>query len=264
MPRFPIHRRGASALSAGPFKSSLGAVSHALLACSLLSACLFALGGCVSPQVETRLQKLEAKQDSLIRMIGTMKEQSEFVALRVGWRPPRDTAAKEIPVGGSPFQGNADAGVTLVEFTDLECPYCAQIAPVLDSVVKAYPNDVKVVFKHFPLSFHPKARAAAAAAIAAGNQGRFFEFRYRVAPHFRVLGDSLYLAVAEELKLDLARFKKEMALSPEVNRRIDEDMELGRKVGVEGTPTIFVNGRLAEERSFDYFAQQVMKAKSKS
>ena len=246
MPRLPIPQGGASAL---------------LLGLVLLTA---GFSGCVSPQVEIRLQKLEAKQDSLIRMITTMKEQSEFVAYRVGWRPARDTAPQDIPVGNSPAQGNADAAVTLVEFSDLECPYCAQVAPILDSVAKAYPRDVRVVFKHFPLSFHPKARAAAAAAMAAGNQGKFFEFRYRVAPHFRTLGDSLYLAVAQELKLDMERFKKEMVLTPEVNRQLDADMELGRKVGVEGTPTIFVNGKLAQERSFDYFAQQVAKAKSKS
>jgi protein-disulfide isomerase len=134
---------------------------------------------------------------------------------------------------------------------------------VLDSVAKAYPNDVKVVFKHFPLSFHPKARAAAAAAMAAGNQGKFFEFRYKVAPHFRILGDSLYLAIAKEIGLDVGRFSKEMVLTPEAGKSIDADMELGRKVGVEGTPTIFVNGRLAADRSFDYFVQQVAKAKAK-
>lgn len=218
---------------------------------------------CVSPQVESRLQKLEAKQDSLLRIITTMKEQGEFVALRVGWRPPPDTTPKVIPVGNSPTTGAANALITLVEFSDLECPYCAQIAPVLDSVAKAYPNDVKVVFKHFPLSFHPKARAAAAASMAAGNQGKFFEFRYKVAPHFRILGDSLYLAIATEIGLDVERFKKEMALTPEAGKAIDADMEVGRKVGVEGTPTIFVNGRLAADRSFDYFVQQIARLKAR-
>ncbi len=231
-------------------------------AVALLLAPLFIQ--CVSPQVESRLQKLEAKQDSLLKMLSSMKEQSEFVALRVGWRPPADTAAKVIPVGGSPVQGAQNAVLTVVEFSDLECPYCAQIAPMLDSLARSYPNDVKVVFKHFPLSFHPKARAAAAAAMAAGNQDKFFEFRYRVGPHFRSLGDSLYLAVAKEIGLDMDRFKKEMALTPEINKTLDQDMELGRKIGVEGTPTIFVNGKLAQERSYDYFVQVLMKAKSKS
>lgn len=237
---------------------SLPGGAQALILASLAFAGLF---GCVSPQVETRLQKLEAKQDSLLKILSSMKEQSEFVAYRVGWRPPADTSPKEIPVAHSYFTGPANAKLTLVEFSDLECPYCAQVAPILDSVAKAYPNDVKVVFKHFPLSFHPKARAAAAAALAAGNQGKFFEFRYKVAPHFRVLGDSLYLAAAKDLGLDLERFKKEMALTPEVNKILDADMELGRKVGVEGTPTIFVNGRLAQERSFDYFVAQLQRTR---
>jgi len=208
---------------------------------------------CVSPGGEARLNRMEAKQDSILKILSTMREQSDFVAQRVGWRPPADTAPKAIPVGSSFVQGPDNAVLTLVEFSDLQCPYCAQVAPALDSMAKAYPKQVKVIFKHFPLSFHPQARPAAAAAIAAGRQGKFFEFRYRVAPHFRALGDSLYLAVAAELGLDMDRFKREMVLTPEVNKMLDEDMDLGRKVGVEGTPTIFVNGRLAPDRSFEYF-----------
>lgn len=228
----------------------------------LLLAPLLVLN-CVSPGVESRLHRLEAKQDSILKVLSTMKEQGEFVAYRVGWRPPADTAPKVIPLSGSPAQGPENALLTVVEFTDLECPYCSQVAPVLDSLTRSYPNEVRVVFKHFPLSFHPKARPAAAAAIAAGNQGKFFEFRYKVAPHFRNLGDSLYLAVAKEIGLDLERFKKEMVLTPEVSKILDADIELGRKLGVEGTPTLFVNGKLASDRSFDFLVQQIARAKSK-
>jgi protein-disulfide isomerase len=149
----------------------------------------------------------------------------------------------------------------VVEFTDLQCPYCSQIAPVLDTLARNHPQEVRVVFKHFPLSFHPMAKPAAAAAIAAGNQGKFFEFRYKVAPHFRDLKDSLYLAVAKEIGLDMERFKKEMALTPEVEKIISEDMDLGRKIGVEGTPTIFVNGKLAQDRSMEYFERLIRQAK---
>jgi protein-disulfide isomerase len=120
---------------------------------------------------------------------------------------------------------------------------------------------VRVIFKHFPLSFHPQARPASAAAIAAGKQGKFFEFRYKVAPHFRDLKDSVYLAVAKDLGLDLVRFKKDMALTPEVSKLLDEDTELGRRVGVEGTPTIFINGRLAQERTFEYFERMIKQKK---
>lgn len=212
---------------------------------------------------DARLAALERKQDSILTILKVMKEQSEFVALRVGWRPPADTAPKSIPLEGSFSIGPANAAVTLVEFSDFQCPYCARLSPVLDSVVKAFPRDVRLVFKHFPLSFHAQARGAAAAAIAAGKQGKFFEFRARVMPQFRNLSDSLYLAVAKDLKLDMTRFRKEMALTPEVNAVLDEDMALGRDVGVEGTPTVFVNGRLAQDRSFEYFAAQVAEAKQR-
>jgi protein-disulfide isomerase len=216
---------------------------------------------CTSPGMDGRMKKIEAQQDSILKILASMKEQSEFVAYRVGWRPAADTTGKDIPLGSSFSTGPENAKLTIVEFSDLQCPYCSQSAPILDSLARTYPKDVKVVFKNFPLSFHEKSRAAAAAAIAAGKQGKFFEFRYRVAPHYRNLGDSLYLAVAKEIGLDVPRFKNEMALTPEVNKILDEDIELGRKVGVEGTPTIFVNGHLAQDRSFDYFVRLITRTK---
>jgi protein-disulfide isomerase len=230
---------------------------HLLLA--LASALL--LADCTTPAMENRLSKMEAKQDSILKILSSMQEKGDFVAMRVGWRPPADTTPKNIPVGTSFATGPEKAALTVVEFSDLQCPYCSQFAPTLDSLARAYPNDVRVVFKHFPLSFHPQARPAAAAAIAAGRQGKFFEFRYKVAPHFRDLKDSLYLAVAKDLGLDMERFKKDMALTPDVAKILDEDTELGRRVGVEGTPTIFVNGRLAQERSFEYFEKLIKQNK---
>ncbi len=223
-----------------------------------LMVAVMALGmagmGCVSPTLESKLSALEAKQDSLLQMVSSMQEKHEFMAMRMGWRPPPDTMPKDIPLGKSHSTGPENAQLTLVEFSDLQCPYCAQLAPVLDSLHKTYPNKVRVVFKHFPLSFHKQARSAAAAAEAAGKQGKFFEFRYAVAPHFRDLNDSLYLAIAGGLGLDLEAFKKDMQLTPELEALMDDDMALGRKIGVEGTPTLFVNGRLAQNRSFEYLA----------
>jgi protein-disulfide isomerase len=227
----------------------------------LALASALSLADCTTPGLESRLSKMEAKQDSILKILSSMQEKADFVATRVGWRPPADTAPKVIPVGTSFSTGPEKAAVTIVEFSDLQCPYCSQFAPTLDSLSHAYPNDVRVIFKHFPLSFHPQARPASAAAIAAGKQGKFFEFRYKVAPHFRDLKDSVYLAVAKDLGLDLVRFKKDMALTPEVSKLLDEDTELGRRVGVEGTPTIFVNGRLAQERSYEYFEKLVKQNK---
>ena len=231
--------------------------------CSLiLLAVLSAMfSNCASPQMKKRLSQMESKQDSVLKVLSAMQEKNEFMAMRMGWRPPADTLPKMIPQGTSYFQGPEKARVTIVEYSDLQCPYCAQTAPILDSVARTFPNDVKIIFKNFPLSFHPQSRLAAAAAIAAGKQGKFFEFRYKVAPHFRELSDSVYLAVAKDLKLDLVRFKKEMTLTPEITAVLEQDIELGRKLGVEGTPTVFVNGRLASDRSFDYFAGLVKSTK---
>jgi protein-disulfide isomerase len=212
---------------------------------------------------EARLRALEVRQDSMFTLLKTMAAQAEFVALRVGWKPPADTAPVKIPIGKSFSKGSAKPTITLVEFSDLQCPYCAQLAPVLDKVVKDYPGEVRLVFKHFPLSFHSQARAAAAAGIAAGNQGKFFEFRAKVSPKFRELNESVYLTAAQELGLDMAKFRREMALTPEVNKILDDDMELGRTIGVEGTPTVFVNGRLAEDRSYEYFAGLIEQARKK-
>ncbi len=233
-----------------------------------LLAALLALGASLSMTAcatnsDARLRTVEARQDSILAILHTMQSQSEFVALRVGWRPPADTAPKVIPVGTSFTKGPDKAIVTIVEFSDLQCPYCAQIVPTLDAVAKAYPNDVRLVYKHFPLSIHPQARAAAAAAIAAGNQGHFFEFRSAVSPRFRNLSDSLYLAVANSLGLDMARFRREMVLTSQIDDLLMEDVELGQRIGVQGTPTVFVNGKLAEDRSFEYFASIVEKEKSR-
>ncbi len=217
------------------------------------------MSNCSSPGVDNRLSRVEAKQDSILKILTAMHEKHDFMALRMGWKPPADTTPKIIPLGNSYFQGQEKAALTIVEFSDLQCPYCAQSAPILDSLVRVYPNDVRIVFKNFPLSFHPQSRPAAAAALAAGKQGKFFDFRYRVAPQFRNLNDSLYLAVAKELKLDLVQFKKDMVLTPEVNAILETDIALGRQLGVEGTPTLFANGRLAEDRSFEYFERLIKK-----
>lgn len=215
--------------------------------------------GCMSPGVDMRLRTIEARQDSILKVLVGMQEKSDFVAARAGWRPPPDTTPKDIPIGNSFTHGPQNAKITIVEFSDLQCPYCAQVAPILDSVAKAFPNDVRLVFKHFPLSFHEKAREAAAAAIAAGNQGKFFEFRFASSPHFRNLSDTLYDSIAQHIGLDMVRFRKERVLTAEIGQILDKDMELGRKVGVEGTPTLFVNGKLATNRSFEYFAQLIGK-----
>ena len=143
-----------------------------------------------------------------------------------------------------PICGNPKAPkLTMVEFSECQCPYCSRIAPVMKELNEKYPDKIKFVYKHFPLSFHNNAKAAAAASIAAQNQGKFWEFRYALAPHSRELSDSTYIAIATEIGLDVEKFKKDMVLDSAMEARIDKDFKLGVQVGVQGTPNFYINGK---------------------
>ena len=150
----------------------------------------------------------------------------------------------DIPIEDSPTYGPADAKVTVVEFSDFQCPYCAKVTPKIQEVMKKYPNDVRFVYKHFPLNFHKAAPPAHAASIAAHKQGKFWEFRYEIAPFYKKdqLTEALFLKSAEKVGLDMAQFKEDMALAKQQGI-IDRDKQLGGQVGVRGTPSFYINGK---------------------
>jgi len=213
--------------------------------------------------MQSQIKALKVQQDSMLAILKTMADQSRFVALRVGWEPPEDTTPLVIPVGKSYTTGPQDAPLTLVEFSDFQCPYCAMLAPTLDSVAKVFPKEVRVIFKHFPLSFHEQAKSGHAATLAAGKQGKFFEYRYLLAPEFRSLNDSTYLAIAKKLKLNIDQFKADMVLDKADEEIISSDIELGSKIGVRGTPTLFANGRKVQDRSFEGLVKLLEEARAK-
>lgn len=216
---------------------------------------------CQSADVQAQLDAMKVRQDSIIFKLKQIEDQTRFIALKVGWEPPEDTMPVAIPQGTSYFQGAKNPVLTLVEFSDIQCPYCARLSPIVDSIVKAYPNDVKVIFKHFPLSFHAQAMSAHAAILAAGKQGKFFEYRYGIAPHFRNLNDSTYIALAKNLGLNLEKFKKDMVLTEDIKNLILQDQILGQKVRVSGTPTLFGNGKKVQNLSFEGIASLVLSLK---
>ena len=173
-----------------------------------------------------------------------------------------DNKVWDIPDEDSPVYGNTkNPKITIVEFTEFQCPYCSRIAPVMQDLMKKYPNDIKFVYKHFPLSFHNNAQAAAAASLAAKKQGKFWEFRYALAPHFRELGDSIYVAVAKEVGLNVEQFKKDMVLTDVVKARIDKDFQLGTQVGVQGTPNFYVNGKRQDRFSAEMIEKMLQESK---
>ncbi len=111
-----------------------------------------------------------------------------------------------------------------------------------------YPNDVKLVIKHFPLSIHDYARKAAIAALAAGKQGKFWEFHEKLFANQKDLNDTKVEAIAGELGLDMEKFKKDLQ-DPAIASVIDRDMNDGLKANVQGTPSIFINGKLLNQRN---------------
>jgi protein-disulfide isomerase len=150
--------------------------------------------------------------------------------------------AVKIPVAGSPVTGPADASITIVEFSDFQCPYCIQAVPELEALLKVYPKQVKLIFKQFPLEIHSDAYRAATAALAAQKQGKFWEMHYALFGHHQDLSLDAILKITRELKLDEARLRSDMD-SKEIREIVSKDLQDGNKAGVEGTPTIFINGQ---------------------
>lgn len=147
----------------------------------------------------------------------------------------------KIDVGSSPVLGPASARVTVVEFSDFQCPFCSRGKATMEELRKLYPNDVKVVFKHLPLEFHPQAMPAAKAANAAGKQGKFWEMHDLLFQNQKDLTPELYTKLATQLGLNIDKFNKDME-DPENEKSIKADMEIARANGISGTPGFFVNG----------------------
>ena len=146
-----------------------------------------------------------------------------------------------VPVGDSPIQGPDDAPITIVMFTDLECPYCRELHVALGTLRKEMPDDIRIVFKHTPLSFHELAVPSALGALAAREQGKFWEYVDRVYENQATLSETTLLEHAAALSLDLEQFRNDFGNAKHV-AAIEADMALASQAGVRGTPTMFVNG----------------------
>ncbi|MCS6798489.1 MAG: thioredoxin domain-containing protein [Myxococcota bacterium] len=146
----------------------------------------------------------------------------------------------------APVRGDPTAAVTLVVFSDFECPYCAAAHPVLQRLLREHDGQVRLAFLHYPLEGHPHARAAARAAVAAHIQGKFWAMHDRLFENQDRLTDSDLREHARAIGLDMARFERDF-LDPATAERIEADRAQGRRAAIRGTPTIFVNGRRFDE-----------------
>jgi protein-disulfide isomerase len=165
-------------------------------------------------------------------------------ASRYGHRPEPKLLDDPVPIPtiGSPETGPANARITLVEFSDFQCPYCSKAVEKISAILKAYPNDVKLIFKQFPLDSHPQAQISAQAALAAHQQGKFWQLHDVMFSHRTSLSRKAILGWAGGLGLDMKRFEADLD-SDGVKKTVARDLSDGEKAGVEGTPTVFINGQ---------------------
>jgi len=139
--------------------------------------------------------------------------------------------------------GPDDAPVTLVEYGDYECPYCGAAHLIVEQILRSLSDDVRYVFRHFPLArIHPHAQQAAEAAEAAGVQGKFWQMHNLLYENQRALAIPHLLAYADALALDVDRFAQDLNSGVHASR-VREDFMSGVRSGVNGTPTFFINGR---------------------
>jgi predicted DsbA family dithiol-disulfide isomerase len=148
----------------------------------------------------------------------------------------------DIDVAGAAVRGDPKAPITIVEFSDFECPHCRMAEPWLKQIINENP-DVKLLFMNFPISSHPNAAAAAAATVAAGKQGKFWAYHDKVFDNQDKLSRADLLKYAEELKLNLEQFKADM---DKAKPRVDHDRKVGEKLDLRGTPSFFINCHRAE------------------
>ncbi|RKG92030.1 DsbA family protein [Corallococcus terminator] len=170
---------------------------------------------------------------------------------------PAEPAVQKVDVGNAPVRGPAKAPVTIVAWSDFECPFCSRAVPTLEQVEKAYEGKVKIAFKHQPLPFHQHAKLAAKASMAAHEQGKFWQMHDKLFANQRALDRESLEKYAQELKLDMAKFKSGLD-SDKFDAQIDADMATGSALGANGTPTFFINGRtLVGAQPFDAFKRVI-------
>jgi predicted DsbA family dithiol-disulfide isomerase len=148
----------------------------------------------------------------------------------------------DIDTSNSPYRGAADAPVVIVEYTDFQCPYCAHLGGTLDQMMRLYPGKLKIVYKSFPLSSHKYSWQAATAAMAANKKGKFWPFYKELFDNYNKLDDAKLLEIRKHFGFDNPEFEALMN-SPEIRTQVAFDRNEGTRLGVHGTPTVFINGK---------------------
>ncbi len=174
-------------------------------------------------------------------------------------RPSQAPSIVQVNTEGAHVKGPEVAPIEIVEFSDFQCPFCNRVLPTLEQVIKKYPGKIRWAFKHFPLPFHTDAPLAHEAALAAGEQGKFWEMHDRIFLRQKTMKREHLIKHAKDLGLDVEKFTADLD-SGRFKATIEQDIEEGRELGVSGTPAFFVNGqRLSGARPVSDFVAIIEK-----
>ncbi len=211
--------------------------------------------------IEERISAIELKQSGMLSMIQNARafpQQPQVAQPPQPPRPPQEDVNKvyEISVGNSLVKGDKDGKVTIVEFSDFQCPFSARFHPVINEVLKAYPKGVKFIYKNFPLSFHPQAEPAARASLAAREQGKYWEMVDLLYQNQQTLGEETYKKLAQQLGLNVEKFMKDYN-DPKMKEHIQQDMNEAQTAEVRGTPTFYLNGKRTNARDLAGYKAEI-------
>ena len=154
----------------------------------------------------------------------------------------------QINIDGLPFLGPSNAPVTVVVFDDYRCSACAVLEQIMKDVLEMYPEEAKLVIKHYPNSDHDFSVKAAVAARAAHAQGKFWEFHRALFEKQTSINDNTIQSLATQLALDMTKFNQDLH-SQDIKAMVDRDISDGRKLGIKATPMVFINGKYLESKS---------------
>lgn len=203
----------------------------------------------VKPQITQQLQagKLQQRQQAYIQSL------RKGASITMALKPP----VVNIALDGAPVRGNPNAPVTVVEFSDFQCPFCARAHTTLVQVRETYKDQIKIVYKDFPLPIHPNAPKAAEASRCAREQDKYWEYHDILFANYSALEVANLKKYAADLKLDTAKFDACLD-SGKYAQAVSKDTAEGTRAGVSGTPAFFINGRfLSGAQPFSAFQEAI-------
>ena len=220
-----------------------------------METALLLAGKNTSSALATRLTDLESE----------VKELKTHLEMPPPGPPPEDmNRVYDIPATNSYVLGPQDAPVTITIFQDYQCPFCASYYPTVLEAQKAFPDKVRIIVKHYPLPFHRMARPAAKAALAAGEQGKFYEMTALILANVEALSNDKFKELAKKAGLNVDQFLKDLKDKDAAYEKVlAVDLELAGKADVQGTPTFFLNGKKSASRTADAWKTEIQSALKK-